>query len=255
MKISIVTVTFNCQNLIQKTIQSVIEQSFENIEYLIIDGNSTDKTYSIVLQYAEDNTIITSVSEPDTGIYNAMNKALQYISGDYVLFLNAGDYFYAEDTLKRFADCVAEFHEPDIIYGNAVFYLDKHIIMTERKNFDWKLVMRAHGVCHQSVLAKTALFKEYSFDESFDYCADRDWLYNMYFKRKQFIHMKEKVVYYEASGFSSQKSAQDSITKEMFRIQKKYCKFYYCLNRIRIKLINIRDRLLKESRDKFLKKC
>ncbi len=244
MKISIVTVTYNCQELIQKTIQSVIEQNFPNIEYFIIDGNSTDKTYSIILQYAAENKMISSISESDTGIYNAMNKALGYISGDYVLFLNAGDYLYAKDTLSRFANYIKAFQEPDIVYGNAVFYLDGQILMTEKKTFDWKLVLRAHAVCHQSVLAKTTLFQESSFDESYVYCADREWLYKMYFEGKKFLHMNERVVYYEASGFSSQKSAQDGITKEMFRIQKKYCRHYYCLNRIRRALIKVRDRLL-----------
>lgn len=254
MKISIVTVTFNCQNLIRKTIQSVVEQDFQSVEYLIIDGKSTDGTCSIVRQYARENEIITCISEPDTGIYNAMNKALRYISGDYVLFLNAGDYFYARDTLNHFANYITESHEPDIIYGNTVFYLDEHTIMTEKKNFDWKLVLRAHAVCHQCVLAKTILFKEYSFDESFIYCADRDWLYNMYFRGKKFIHIDEEVVYYEASGFSSQESAQDGITKEMFRIQKKYCRHYYCLNRIRIVLIKIRDRLSEKASQMLLTK-
>lgn len=247
VKISIVTVTYNCQSLIQETIRSVVEQTFQNIEYLIIDGNSTDETYPIVMQYARENEVIKSISEPDTGIYNAMNKALKYISGDYVLFLNAGDYLYSKGTLDHFADYIIKFDKPDIIYGNAVFYYDKRIIMTERKNFDWKLIIKANGVCHQSVLAKRKLFKEYQFDESFVYCADRDWIYHMYFDKKKFVHMDEEVVYYEATGFSSQEDAQNKITKEIFRIQRKYCKHYYYISIIARILMKIKNILLRKQ--------
>lgn len=240
MKISIVTVTYNCQDLIRETIQSVIEQTFHNIEYLIIDGNSTDETFSIVLQYARENAFIKTLSEPDAGIYNAMNKSLKYISGDYVLFLNAGDYFYSKNVLDHYADYIARFSNPDILYGNAIFYANKEIVLLEKTVFDWELVLRAKAVCHQRVLAKLQLFKEYQFDEDFIYCADRDWLYHMYFNKKSFVHMDEEVVYYEATGFSSKECAQDIITEEQLQILKKYCKYYYLLHRIRIALKNIR---------------
>lgn len=235
--------TYNCQSMIRKTILSVIEQSFKNVEYLIIDGKSTDETYSIVLRYAEKNKSIKSISETDKGIYNAMNKALKYVSGDYVLFLNAGDYFYSKDILKHFAEYIIKFNRPDIIYGNAVFYVGQNIIMTEKKNFNWKLILKANGVCHQSVLAKAELFKEYQFEESFIYCADRDWLYYMYFKKRKFVHMDEKVVYYEATGFSSQKRVQRDVTKEIFQIQKKYGIHLYYISILVRALMEIKNLL------------
>lgn len=245
MKISIVTVTYNCQHLIKKTIQSVIEQSCQSIEYIIIDGGSTDQTYSIILQYAQGNNIIRSISEPDTGIYNAMNKAVKYITGDYVLFLNAGDYFYSKDTLEKFVNNILKFDRPDIVYGNSVNYVDNRILSIESEQFDWKSIMRAHGVCHQRVLAKTILLKEYQFDESYIYCADRDWFYYMYFKRKKFVYVNEDVVYYEATGFSSRKEAQNTITEETFQIQKRYFKYFYYINQIRIWAIKARNLLLR----------
>ncbi len=246
MKISIVTVAYNCQDLIRDTIQSVIEQTFYNIEYLIIDGNSTDETYSIVLQYERDNAFIKSFSESDEGIYNAMNKSLKYISGDYVLFLNAGDYFCSKTVLEHYADYIIKYNEPDIVYGNAIFYADKQIVLTEKTVFDWESVLRAKAICHQRVLAKVKLFKEYRFDEDFTYCADRDWLYHMYFNKKKFMHMDEEVVYYEATGISSKKDVQNIITEEQLRILRRYCRHYYYLHKIRVGLLKMRNILLRE---------
>lgn len=230
MKISIVTVTYNCRNFIRRTIRSVVSQSIRNIEYWIIDGNSTDGTYSIALKYADKNKYIKCISEPDTGIYNAMNKALEHVSGDYVLFLNAGDFFYSTDTLKYFVEYIERLNNPDIIYGNAIFYKGKEVIKIDRRRINKKMFILAGTVCHQSVLAKVELFKEYNFDESFQYCADRDWLYYMYFKGKRFEYMPEVIVFFEGSGFSADKTAEKSIVEERLRLQKKYCKKYYYIH-------------------------
>ena len=96
-KFSIITVTYNAGALIEDTIQSVITQTYKNIEYIIVDGASTDKTMSIVTRYREH--IHTVVSEPDHGLYDAMNKGIRLATGDYVCFLNAGDELHEDDTL------------------------------------------------------------------------------------------------------------------------------------------------------------
>ena len=106
MRISIITVSFNAVKTIEQTIKSVITQSYENIEYLIIDGQSTDGTGEIIQKY--ENTIDYFVSEPDEGIYDAMNQAVKHASGEYIFFLNCGDYFYQEDVLFRIKQFIEE---------------------------------------------------------------------------------------------------------------------------------------------------
>lgn len=231
MKLSIVTVTFNCQDLVRKTIISVLEQVYQEVEYIIVDGKSTDKTYEIITEYSGRDKRIKCVSDYDTGIYNAMNKALNYVTGEYVLFLNAGDYLYSKNTLAHFADKIVETHYPDIINGNTIVYTNFGIDKIERKPFNKKLFVMANTICHQSVLARTELFKEYQFDELFQYCADRDWLYYMYFKGKKFIYMNEDVVYYDGTGYSSNRKAKKVIVEERFMIQKKYCKQYFYIHK------------------------
>ena len=90
-KISIVTVTYNCKDTVEKTIQNVLKQTYPNIEYIVIDGNSTDGTKEIIERYAD--RLAYWVSEPDKGIFDAMNKAIRIATGEWILFLNSGDYF------------------------------------------------------------------------------------------------------------------------------------------------------------------
>ena len=89
--ISIITVCYNAAHLLAKTVESVIEQTYKNIEYIVVDGNSTDNTNDIIAQYR--NKISTYLSEPDSGIFDAMNKGISMAKGDLIIFLNAGDYF------------------------------------------------------------------------------------------------------------------------------------------------------------------
>ena len=96
---SVITVCRNAQHTIEDTLQSVITQSYHHVEYIVIDGNSTDGTLSIIRRYQE--RIAHVVSEPDRGLYDAMNKGLRLATGDYVCFLNAGDCFHEDDTLQQ----------------------------------------------------------------------------------------------------------------------------------------------------------
>lgn len=98
-KITIITVTFNCKNSIEKTIQNIINQSYKNIEYIIVDGRSTDGTVEIINKYT--NNIDIFISEPDNGIYDGMNKGIKLSSGDWIIFMNSGDYFVSLDILDK----------------------------------------------------------------------------------------------------------------------------------------------------------
>ncbi|GHV09712.1 hypothetical protein FACS1894162_0890 [Bacteroidia bacterium] len=114
MKVSIITVNLNNAAGLEKTIQSVVSQEFTDYEYIVIDGNSTDRSVEIIKKYSDH--IHYWVSEPDLGIYNAMNKGIAQASGEYVIFINSGDCFFAPDTLSK---VFTKEHTTDFIVGNA----------------------------------------------------------------------------------------------------------------------------------------
>ena len=103
-KFSIITVTYNAAKVLEDTIQSIVTQTYKNLEYIIVDGGSTDETLDIIHKYQEH--ITTVISEPDQGLYDAMNKGLRKARGCYLVFLNAGDAFHEPDTLQKIADSI-----------------------------------------------------------------------------------------------------------------------------------------------------
>ena len=129
LKISVITVSFNSEDTILKTIKSVKNQKYSNLEHVIIDGKSTDKTFKIALENKINNGII--LSEKDKGIYNAYNKGLKFITGDIVTFLNADDYYPNEDILQIVADCFK--NDNKIVYGNIEYFNNKKNQLSGRK--------------------------------------------------------------------------------------------------------------------------
>ena len=123
-KFSIITVTYNAEKVLEDTIQSVISQTYHHIEYIIVDGASKDGTLSIINRYR--SRIHTVVSEPDKGLYDAMNKGIALASGDYLCFLNAGDCFHEDDTLQQMVHTINGSELPDVLYGEtAIVDLEK----------------------------------------------------------------------------------------------------------------------------------
>ena len=114
---SVITVCYNAEATIEDTIQSVISQTYHHVEYIIIDGASKDHTMDIVNRYRDRIAIV--VSEPDKGIYDAMNKGISLATGNYLCFLNAGDSFHEDDTLQLAAHSIREALLPDVIYGET----------------------------------------------------------------------------------------------------------------------------------------
>ena len=153
-KISIITVVFNGESLIERTIKSVLEQTFASIEYIIVDGLSNDGTLSIAKQYSSSITKI--ISEKDHGIYDAMNKGLKMATGNYILFLNAGDELYAKDTLSKVFE---NFINADVYYGNTAITNNKGDVVADRRltpplRLTWKSFKFGMCVSHQSFIAK-----------------------------------------------------------------------------------------------------
>lgn len=198
-KISVVTVCYNAASEIERTIKSVINQTYSNVEYIIIDGGSKDGTVDIIKKYADKITYW--VSEPDKGIYDAMNKGIIAATGDWINFMNAGDWFYATDVLEQIAG-IAQKTSAYILYGNTIRVLKQyHFLYIPGSIED----MRSHMVnLHQSTFTRLTFHKAYMFDLSYRSSADYHFFYNAYFTYKaSFEHVHVTVDYYdETKGMS-----------------------------------------------------
>jgi putative colanic acid biosynthesis glycosyltransferase len=173
--ISVVTVVFNAESTLENTIKSVLSQSYKNIEFIIIDGGSTDNTLKII---ENNHTNITYwVSESDNGIYDAMNKALSIATGEWVIFLGADDIFSSSKTVElvfqEINDLPAEHHlNLAVIFGDAVYSNGKHFY--SKMDFLMKAWNRIH---HQSAFYKKSLFNDFKFNDS--YCVSSDYELNL----------------------------------------------------------------------------
>lgn len=176
-KFSIITVTYNAAAVIEDTLQSVITQTYKNIEYIIVDGASTDRTMEIVSRYREH--IHTVVSEPDRGLYDAMNKGIRLATGDYVCFLNAGDELHEDDTLQLIVHSLTGLTGlPDVIYGRtAIVDEEGHFLRMRRleppENLTWHSFRQGMLVCHQAFFARRDHAVPY--DLRYRFSADFDW--------------------------------------------------------------------------------
>lgn len=187
IKFTIVTCTYNAEAVLQRTLDSVMKQSCCNIEHLIIDGVSKDKTLSMVRAYQHKNNVgesaheIKVYSEPDKGLYDAMNKGIERATGDYLVFLNAGDVFPSEDTLELVEGSVGEGEElPGVLYGDTdIVNMEGHFLrhrrLTPPKHLTWKSFMWGMLVCHQSFYARTDIAKDVPYNLDYRYSADVDW--------------------------------------------------------------------------------
>lgn len=172
---SIITITYNARETIEATFDSVTGQSFTNYEYIVIDGASKDGTVEFLRSH--EDRITTLVSEPDKGLYDAMNKGLHLAKGEYLIFLNAGDTFHAEDTLADIAGSIGT-SRPDIIYGETALVNDKREFLGMRRLkapevLTWKSFRMGMLVCHQAFIAKRTLAPDY--DLSYRFSSDYDW--------------------------------------------------------------------------------
>lgn len=185
LKFTIATVTFNATTLIERTIKSVEEQDYPHVEHLIVDGNSRDKTLEHIHHYQERNSIaavpheITCISEPDHGLYDAMNKALQMATGDYILFLNAGDKLHSATLLSELASQIKE-ERPAVIFGRTdLVDADEKYIGPRRlsppKELTWKSFKHGMLVCHQAFFAHKHVFRSVKYNLKYRFSADFDW--------------------------------------------------------------------------------
>lgn len=228
MKITVATVCYNAESIIEQTIESVLNQTYQNIEYLIIDGKSKDGTMTIVNKYKEDSRV-RIISEKDTGLYNAMNKAADICQGEYIIYMNAGDCFYNEKVIEAMVPDM----KSDIVYGNVLREKEngEHLETYHGKNKVLLLLLMGKMMCHQSIFTRTAIMREYKFDETYRICADYDFI--MRAKRNhvsmQYIDKTVSVVD-NVEGISSQIKNYDNMREEDDRsLKKHFPTLYYCV--------------------------
>lgn len=178
--VTVVTVTYNAEAFIEQTIKSVLQQDYSNIEYIIIDGGSTDGTMKIVEKYS--HRIARYVSEPDEGIYDAMNKSIEMATGDLMNFMNAGDTFFDADTVGRIVSAYTP--GTDVIYGDRV--LIGPGAETYEKALPLESFYRQMPFGHQSAFVKTSLMKQHRYDTQYRLSADYDLLLKLYHRKCSF---------------------------------------------------------------------
>lgn len=188
MTITYVTITYNAAKVLQRTLDSVLQQDYPDIVHLIIDGASTDGTLQLVDDYvqrsnaADNGHRIQVISEPDHGIYDAMNKGLRSLDGDYVCFLNAGDFLPTPDIASNIAaqlDATSDvmpavlYGDTDIVDGEGRFL--HHRRLSPPENLTWKSFRQGMLVCHQAFYARTDFAIATPYDQRYHYSADVDW--------------------------------------------------------------------------------
>ena len=218
---SIITVTWNAISTLPVTMQSVAAQTFRSYEHLIIDGRSTDGTVEYASSHLTANTLLRS--EPDNGLYDAMNKGIQTAKGKYLIFLNAGDTFHSPDTLAKIAEAAGSLPTPDIIYGQTDIVdshrhriADRHLIAPEHltpHSFADGMV-----VCHQAFIARRDIAGE--FDTSYRYSADYEWCIRCLLASHSNHYIPATLIDYLMEGVST--ANRRASLSERFTIMRRY---------------------------------
>lgn len=196
-KVTVVTVCYNAGAALLETIQSVAAQSHQNLEYIVIDGASTDQTADILKEHSAK--ISKVISEPDNGIYDAMNKAIDLATGDYTIYLNAGDVFCSNDTIEKiFSNDVAEF---DLVYGARMYSTPGQApTYQEPRPLDTAFLRMPY--CHQSLFLKTSVLREFRFNLTYRFAADYDQSVRLFVAGKSYLQLEQPVCVFAAGGAS-----------------------------------------------------
>ena len=196
--ISVITVTFNAAKVVEKTIQSVVSQTYDKLEYLIIDGASRDETMDIVDSYR--NQIERRgriVSEPDKGLYDAMNKGIRLARGEWILFLNADDIFVDNQVVSDVVTFIVAHPKAEIVYGNSeqIFEYGIYTVRPKVEGMDRKM-----SISHQATFIRTDLLLAHPFQSEYRYAADFEQLSHFYLEGRNFIHVNRMIARVEMRG-------------------------------------------------------
>lgn len=212
MKISIITVCKNAIDTIEKTLLSIYGQTYKDIEHIVIDGGSNDGTLALLSRYKDNISIL--ISEPDTGIYNAMNKGIKLATGDIVYFLNATDSLYDERVLEKIADEFNKHNDLEILWGDIVFTEEeKEPRIYKNDVFKAKNDFLYNNPCHQAILYKNELFKQYGdYDEAIKIFGDYDLNIRMLVTNNaKCKYIPELIAKFEIGGISTSSEEDDRV--------------------------------------------
>lgn len=236
IKFTIITCTYQAEKEVERTLRSILEQTYKDVEHLIVDGASTDATLRLAQAYVTESQAqnnehqVMVTSEPDKGLYDAMNKGLKHATGDYVLFLNAGDTFPSESTLTQVAACAERASVlPGVLYGDTDIVDNegrfvRHRRLSPPKKLSWKSFMQGMVVCHQAFYARTDLAKKVPYQLKYRYSADVDWCIRvMKMAQKQGLPLcnVQTVVANYLDGGMTEKNHKASL-KERFRVMESH---------------------------------
>jgi glycosyltransferase involved in cell wall biosynthesis len=216
--LSVITIVYNNVSDIERTILSVLTQTYLHIEYIIVDGLSTDGTLKIIKRYS--NLLQKVFSEKDEGIYDAMNKGLAAATGDYVIFMNSGDEFYENETVEK---VFASSPNADIYYGETEMINDEGESLGRRRHeapeqFTWESFKYGMSISHQAIYVKITLANP--FDRRYKLSADIDWILRAASKAQKIVNVNQYVAKYLVGGMSKSKHRQSLV--ERFDIMRRY---------------------------------
>lgn len=224
MKISVVTVCFNAKETIEETFISIFNQTYKNIESIVIDGASTDGTIDVIKRY--EDQIAHFISETDEGIYDAMNKAIKLATGDFIIFLNANDVFYDSNVVEKVVNTLIANPDAKILFGNSHFVfedkLNYQIHTYEKIKNDYSIIF--NNICHQSIFYHHSLFDEFgNYSNEFKIYADWDFNIRCLFLNKVFaIYLPIIISKFQLGGICSNSESKEICKKERKLLLKKY---------------------------------
>ena len=247
---TIITVSFNAKSTIEESILSVINQTYPYIEYIIIDGGSTDGTIDIIKKY--DKYLAYWISEPDKGIYDAMNKGIEKATGKWINFMNAGDTFYDNNVIEYIAQQVDD--NIDIIFGNThlIYTFGDYILKGGKVSSQQYMPF-----CHQSSFSCSKLMKRYGFDLTYKICADKNFFYIAYNNHAIYKYVDMMISNYEAEDGISANNLHQA-TYEMGLIEGKTHLLQWKLKYLSIlvysNILNLAKRILPTFIFQFIRK-
>lgn len=207
-KISVVTVVLNAVASIERCVASVLDQTYDNIEYVVIDGGSTDGTLDVLSRYGHRFDYF--VSEPDRGLYHAMNKGYQAATGDYVYFLNSDDCFCDEAVVADVAAAIRSNPTVDLVYGDVLMRGGEQLVRKPQVPVLDRESLCRKGFCHQALFARrTLLERTGGFSEEYRIVADGDWLARALAAGATSLHVERDIAVFSLDGLSGNSNWRD----------------------------------------------
>ncbi len=219
--LSVITVTYNAGKTLERTLKSVREQTYPYVEHIIVDGKSKDNTVALIQLY--ENPKLKWISEPDSGLYDAMNKAVTMATGDYLCFLNAGDMFFLAETVEKMMNSFQPSSAPDILYGETAIVDNNGTFLRMRRlkapeTLSWESFKQGMLVCHQAFIVKRTIFEPY--DLNYRFSADVDWCIRLMKKSRRIHNTHLTLINYLDEGVTT--ANRKASLKERYRIMVKY---------------------------------